>query len=132
MNICYRSEILSHSDFNHSINNLIKTNWQAQWNNAAFNKLHDIKPYIEPSTQFSQVNRRDQVVLTRCRIGHTKLTHSYLFKNELAPQCIACNEYFNVKHFLIDCHDLKDTRDKYFKVNSLHELFKNIPLHLGA
>ena len=59
---------IPHGDFNHPINNLIKANWQAQWNNAAFNKLRDIKPYIEPSTQFSQVNRRNQVVLTRCRI----------------------------------------------------------------
>ena len=53
----------------------------------------------------------------------------HLFKDELAPQCIPFNEYFNVKHFLLDCQDLKHIRDMYFNVNSLKELFQNIPGH---
>ena len=34
-------------------------------------------------------------------VGHTRITHSYILKNEQAPFCIPCNELFTVKHFLI-------------------------------
>jgi hypothetical protein len=39
-------------------------------------------------------NRKEQVVLTRCRIGHSRLTHSYLLNNEERPECIPCNSNF--------------------------------------
>jgi hypothetical protein len=45
----------------------------------------------------------EQVVLTRCRIGHSRLTHSYLLNNEERPECIPYNPNFSLKHVLIDC-----------------------------
>ena len=33
-------------------------------------------------------NRKEQVVLTRCRIGHGRITNSYLLNNEERPECI--------------------------------------------
>ena len=49
--------------------------------------------------------RREEVVLTRLRIGHTRLTHSYVLEREDQPLCISCNEPSTVKHFLIDCFE---------------------------
>ena len=91
-----------------------------------FNKLRDIKPTLNSSSSIIYSNRRDQIVISRCRIGHTRLTHSYLLKREEAPKCIPCDEHFNVKHVLLDCQDLKYIRDKHFKVNSLKELFESV------
>ena len=34
------------------------------------------------------------------------MTHSYLLTKDDAPFCIACIEFFTVKHFLLECHDL--------------------------
>jgi hypothetical protein len=67
-----------------------------------------------------------QTVL-RCRIGHTKITHSYLLTNDNAAFCVACNENFTVKHFLLECHDFSQARNRFYCVNSLKELLNTIP-----
>ena len=71
--------------------------------------------------------RREEVVLTRLRIGHTRLTHSYLLKREDQPFCISCNELFTVKHFLIDCIEFSHVRRQFFQTNDLRYLFENVP-----
>ena len=71
--------------------------------------------------------RREEVVLTRLRIGHTRLTHSYLLKREDQPFCISCNEPFTVKHFLIDCIEFCHMRRQFFQTNDLRYLFENVP-----
>ena len=67
------------------------------------------------------------MVLTRLRIGHTRLTHSYLLKREDQPFCISCNEPITVKHFLIDCIEFSHVRRKFFQTNDLRYLFENVP-----
>ena len=118
---------LPSTDFRPAINNLIKSKWKSIWDELYANKLHEINPDLNLSSVLKLTNRRDQVVLTRCRIGHTRISHSYLLKREEQPFCIACNEPFTVKHFLLDCHDLNDIRTRYFNVRNLQELFTNIP-----
>ena len=89
-------------------------------------------------------NRREQVVLTRCRIGHGRLTHSYLLtltrcrighgrlthsyllSNEERPECISCNSNFLLRHVLIDCIDVVDVRQTFYNVNNLYDLFANV------
>ena len=117
---------LPSSDFRPAINNLIKSKWKSIWDECNGNKLHEINPDIKVSSVLRLSSRRNQVVLTRCRIGHTRITHSHLLKRE-QPFCIPCNETFTVKHFLLDCHDLTNIRTRFFNVQNLHELFTNIP-----
>ena len=90
------------TDFKPFINRYILSKWQLSLDRATFNKLHEIKPVLGKNTIYRSL-RREEVVLTRLRIGHTRLTHSYLLKREDQPFCISCNEPFTVKHFLIDC-----------------------------
>jgi hypothetical protein len=71
-------------------------------------------------------NRKEEVVLTRCRIGHSRLTHSYLLNNEERPECIPCNSNYSLKHVLIDCVDVADVRQTFYNVNSLSNLFTNV------
>ncbi len=37
-----------------------------------------------------QLSRKDQVILTRCRIRHSRLTHPFLLNNEPVPECVCC------------------------------------------
>ena len=67
------------------------------------------------------------MVLTRLRIGHTRLTHSYLLEREDQPLCIRCNEPFTVKHFLIDCFEFSQVRRQFFQTNDLRYLFEDVP-----
>ena len=39
----------------------------------------------------------------RLRIGHTRLTHSFILKQEEQPQCLTCQTTCTIKHVLIEC-----------------------------
>ena len=49
--------------------------------------------------------RRDHSIIGRLLIGHTKLTHSYLFTRENPPQCDYCNELLTIKHIFTECEE---------------------------
>ena len=119
---------LPYTDFKPNINVYIKDTWQSSWNEAIFNKLHAIMPTLGEWHSGNRTVRREEVVLARCRIGHTRLTHSYLLKREDQPECIPCQEPFTVEHFLIRCTDLQLIRNKYFNVSSLNQLFNTVPM----
>jgi len=64
--------------------------------------------------------------LTRCRIRHSRLTHSYLLHNEERPECILCNSNCSLKHILIGCVDIADIRQTFYDVNTISYLFANV------
>ena len=113
------------TDFKPFINRYILSKWQLSWHRATFNKLHEIKPVLGKNNIYRSL-RREEVVLTRLRIGHTRLTNSYLLKREDQPFCISCNEPFTVKHFLIDCIEFSHVRRQFFQTNDLRYLFENV------
>lgn len=63
------------------------------------------------ANQWTTLNRREQAVLTRLRIGHTKLTHSYLIAHEPPPLCNVCNQPLTVKHIFENCSLFKNDID---------------------
>ena len=71
-------------------------------------------------------NEKAEVVLTRLRIGHTRITHSYLFNREGQPYCFGCNTPFTVKHILLDCADFAIERRSLFQRNNLKDLFGDV------
>jgi len=89
--------------------------WQSKWNEQINNKLHAIKPKIE--IWESCHSRKESVILTRLRIGHTRLTHQHLFKGEDQPKCRNCQVNLSVQHLLIDCPVLNNLRLGLFKNN---------------
>jgi len=56
---------------------------------------------------------RDSVLLNRLRIGHTRLTHSFLLSGGDLPECGTCQCPPTVKHILVECVDLKGVRNKH-------------------
>src|SRR5210317_1861770 len=75
---------------------------------------------------YSGQSRRDQVVLTRCRIDHTRTTHSYILENEPPPECIPCQCRQNIKHILVDCVDKADVTHRFYTVSDIKDLFTNV------
>lgn len=114
-----------YSDFQPLINDFIMLSWQSRWNALENNKLHSIFPNVRNIIPFRVNSRRDQTVLNRCLIGHTRLTHLHLLFNEDAPLCEDCHTPLTVKHILIDCNSLQHNR--LYQVSSLHQLFTTIP-----
>ena len=79
---------ISFSNFKPSINKYILEEWETSWNNGIGNKLLDIKPTIGEYQSVVRNIRKEEVVLARLRLGHTRVTHSYLLQGEEQPQCV--------------------------------------------
>ena len=75
------------------------------------------------------ISLHDCVLINRLRIGHTRLTHSYLLLGDDQPECGTCQCPLTVKHILIDCVDLNNVRNKHFVVSSMNDLFENVATH---
>lgn len=115
---------IPHTDMKRSINIYIQNKWQIYWNNFPNNKLYKIMPKITKLENNQKTNRKQDVILTRLKIGHTYLTHSYLLKGETQPQCIACQTPLTVKHLLTECIDFSQTREKHYKEKILGKIFE--------
>ena len=72
--------------------------WKDSWDQQIDNKLHEIHSIIGNAACFSSQHWKEQVVLNRCRIGHSRLTHSYLLNNKQRPKRIQCNSNYSLKH----------------------------------
>ena len=116
---------ISFSNFKPSINKYILDQWQTSWNNSIENKLLEIKPTIGEHQSVVR-NIRKEVVLARLRLGHTRVTHSYLLQGEEQPQCVGCDTPFTVRHFLLECGDFAQVRNNCFHVDYMKELFQDI------
>ena len=114
------------NNFKPFINKYIFNKWQSSWNETCFNKLKEIEPVVNHHRIVPKLSRRAEIILARLRIGHTRLTHSYLLKREDQPYCIGCDTPFTVKHFLLDCADFDKERRSLFQDNNLKGLFKDV------
>jgi hypothetical protein len=76
---------------------------------------------IQQCTRKECVSGHLQNLTTRCRIVHSRITHSYLLNNEEGPECIPCNFISILKHILTDCVDVTDARQTFYNVNTSRE-----------
>ena len=114
------------SKFKPSINKYISEEWQNLLINSIGTKLLDIKPTIGEYQSVVRNIRKEEVVLARLRLGHTRVTHSYLLLGEEQPQCVGCDAPFTVRHFLLECGDFAQVRNNCFHVDNMKELFQDI------
>ena len=105
------------SDLKPRVDTYICTAWQALWNIETRIKLYEIRPNLKESLRNTtqSLYRKQETVMTRLRIGHTWITHSYLLKKEDQPFCHACDNPFTVKHILVECSDFTYIRNKYYR-----------------
>nr|XP_042911345.1 uncharacterized protein LOC122272150 [Parasteatoda tepidariorum] len=85
------------SDLKNHIRKLFQCLWQHYWDLQGENKLHSVKPTLEPWPAVHM--RRADVKLTRLR--HTRLTHLHLLFGEPPPKCNDCNVLLTIHHILI-------------------------------
>ena len=79
----------------------ISSLWQERWDKEVGNKLHAIMPQIDEKYYSGCTNRKDEVIINRLRIGHTRLTHSFRMENRPHPPlCDPCegDHELTVKH----------------------------------
>ena len=112
---------IPYPDLKPTINKFLHTKWP-QWSNNIHNKLFQIQPTIGKWWPASRKSRREQVSISRLRICHTRLTHSFILKHEPQSQCLTCQTTCTVKHILFEYRTFAVIRKLFFKVNNLTEL----------
>ena len=93
---------IPYTDLKLTISKFLHTKWQQQWNNNIHNKLYQIQPTLGEWRPAFRKSLREQVIISRLRIGHTRLTHSFILKQEPQPQCLTCQTTCTVRHILME------------------------------
>ena len=114
------------NNFKPFINKYVCDKWQTLWDETPFNKMKEIEPIVNHHRLVPKLSRREEIVLARLRIGHTRVTHSCLLNRKERPYCIGCDTPFTVRHFLLDCADFGRERRSLFQANNLKDLFKDV------
>ena len=65
---------IPHSDFKSNIHQYVMNKCQSVWEEQTGNKLHELKTDFNSKCSFLGYSRQIQTKITRCRIGHTRLT----------------------------------------------------------
>ena len=112
----------------------IRQRWQKRWDDSHAKypiKMHAVQPIIAPH-HLSGLTRKEEVIIHRLRIGHTRLTQAYKFQqrgpNKQAPSCHFCydpEETLTVNHLLIECTEFRHVRRRYYHAPDLQHLFEN-------
>ena len=76
------------------------------------NKMREITPQIN-AWKYNFMPRQQEIRLCRLRIGHTRLTHSFLMSGESQPYCEDCLVPLTIKHALIECPSFQEERNQY-------------------
>ena len=119
---------IPYTDLKLIISKFLLQKWPQRLDMNINNKLFQIQPILGEWRPAFRASRREQVVISRLRIGHTRLTHSFILKQEIQPQCLTCQTTCTVKHILIEFRAFAVIRKQFFKVTSLTELFENIKI----
>lgn len=114
-------DILLASDYKNLINRRFKELWEEKWISTTGNKYREIRSSTKRWSCINMLKRRDSVVLTRLRMGHTNLTHSFLMSHENAPICDHCKEILSVQHIFNTCMKYETLR-REIKIPSIAAL----------
>ena len=119
--------LISYTDTYQYISQYVRDMWQREWDTAVNNKLHATKPLIGEQPSAYRSVRRHKVVLSRLRLGHSYLTHSYLLKGEPPPECVTCNCRLTISQILVDCIEYDFFILILFENNfTLTDIFNNV------
>ena len=113
-------------DINKYYQKYISNAWFEQWKETPYsNKLRQIKSSPEPWKSSTQKSRREEILITRLRIGHTKLTHTHLISHLFPPDCPKCHcENVTVDH-LFTCPSLTHIRTIHGLPHNRPQALKN-------
>ena len=103
----------------------ISKRWQEKWNSLdrEGRKLREIKQDVRRWKSSQNKNRRIETTLSRLRVGHTNITHSYLMQSQAnPPECEVCSELVTVKHLLLECRKYTQARNRYFNNPTLSDI----------
>ena len=123
---------MNHHSIRSAIRHSIHSFWERSWkNHVKRTQLHDIKMRTGHWSSSSRKNRLEEKTLARLRIGHTYLTHSFIFRDANKPRCTNCNTQLTVKHILLHCREYENERRPMRTFCRTHNLPFTLAIVLG-
>jgi hypothetical protein len=83
-------------------NTAIGEKWSLKWRRKQ-TKLSEIKRTTERWKNTANLNRKEEVLLTRLRIGNTRFAHVYLINKKEQNKCVTFEVHLTIKHILVEC-----------------------------
>ena len=83
LNLDITASKVPYTDLKCHINHFISNKWQERWSSCPDNKLFKIKPTLCEWPPGFRNSRKEEVVLSRLRIGHAYFSHTFYVKNIL-------------------------------------------------
>jgi len=116
------NSLLPATDFKNHFRQLILRKWNLLWKKQTNNKLLAIKQVLIQWSSSARNSRREEVT-SRLKIGHTRLTHSYLLDRHFisGPTCSHCPAEHPTVNCFFSCKQLRSLR-------TLHNVQSSIPL----
>ena len=127
---------IPYSDLTPKVKTYIRNKWKEHYRFCHENvrpiKLFSINPHIRPF-YINGISRKDEVIIHRIRIGHTRLTHSYVMEGghiDFPPRCHFCgNCPLTVRHLIIECRYFYFLRERYIGgARGMGDLFERFSL----
>ena len=113
------------TDYNMCIRERQNLNHQVEFEFVSqYNKLYQIQPYINYNTNLGLYSRKEEMVITRLKIGHTYYTSAYLLRGEPPPHCDLCDCTITVKHILFECVEYEVQRRRFLNIPVYCDMFK--------
>ena len=114
------------TDLKEEIKKYVFKKWQEHWDDHPHNRLYSIQPKLEVRNPSSRISRKEEVLMARLLIRHTRMTHSFLLTKEVQRKCQACKTLLSVKHILIECPEIAIHKEKFYNAYSRQQLFEKI------
>ena len=85
------------------VRSAVRCLFETCWNDYRQTGLKMVKEHVGLWETSNRSSRREEIVLCRLRLGHTRYTHSYLLDREPPPTCTQCGCTLTIPHILLDC-----------------------------
>lgn len=121
------TENISPSDIKKYIKSIFIAKQSHLWDHTSawYKSVNTSKQPIIQHFKNDNIKRKDQIKITRLRLGHCKFSHDFIFDSSLRKECPFCKTNVNtVKHIVVDC-PISSQRQQNNNINIL-ELLKNV------
>lgn len=114
-------------DLRNEVEGRIRLQKEMSWRTLGNNKLREIKPEWGKWKEIDELTRKEAQIITRLRIGHTRLTHGHLMKKE-DPRVCECGETMIYEH-IFQCKEMENYRE-YLGIDDRRCLKEEDPIFL--
>lgn len=108
-------------DIHRNVNSYCFNLWESEWRRTPNNKLKEINNTTNYRPNPLEFNRKNELIINRLWIGHSKMSYGHFIKREGPILCQTSGELFTVKYLLTHFRTHTETRKSMKIPDNLYE-----------